>query len=116
MNTSKVTSPSPIDIPTLLHEFDASGQSAAAFARARGIAAWRMYSALDRRKGKKRQRPVALSPNRPALIPVRVMSDTGGARPCSALELEIAGGHRLRIGADFDPALLRRVLEALAPC
>ena len=116
MNPSKATSASSIDFPSLLVEFDSSGQSAAAFARARDIAPWRMYSALNRRNGKKRPRQVAAAPSSPALIPVRVMPDAGGARPCSALELELAGGHRLRIGAEFDAVLLRRVLEALAPC
>jgi hypothetical protein len=42
-----------------------------------------------------------------------------GAAPVitsSSLELLLAGGHRLRIDADFDAALLRRVVEALASC
>ena len=41
-------------IKILLSEFDASGQDAASFARARGIAAWRLRDALDRRAGKPR--------------------------------------------------------------
>src|SRR5262245_16461151 len=42
--------------------------------------------------------------------------ETGPARqhaPKMGLELVLVTGERLRIGADVDPALLRRVLEAL---
>ena len=42
--------------------------------------------------------------------------ETGPARQHAAkteLELVLVTGERLRIGADVDPALLRRVLEAL---
>jgi len=42
--------------------------------------------------------------------------ETGPARqhaPKTELELVLVSGERLRIGAEVDPALLRRVLEAL---
>jgi transposase-like protein len=42
--------------------------------------------------------------------------ETGPARqhtPKTGLELVLVTGERLRIGADVDPSLLRRVLEAL---
>jgi hypothetical protein len=44
------------------------------------------------------------------------VSDARLARNAAALELELAGGHRLRIGAGFDAVLLRRVVEALSSC
>jgi hypothetical protein len=110
MSTTSSSRPAPLDIASLLADFDASGQSAAAFARSRGIRSWRLYHALNRRRGNVRGRKP-----QPAFVPVNVV----GAAPVitsSSLELLLAGGHRLRIDADFDAALLRRVVEALASC
>ncbi|MBI5432276.1 MAG: hypothetical protein HZA52_05565 [Planctomycetes bacterium] len=46
---------------------------------------------------------------------MRVVPDA--PKPAAAvLEIELASGHRLRVGADFDPVLLRRVLGALERC
>ena len=115
MSTSTPSSPSSPDINSLLAEFDASGQSAAAFARSRGIASWKLYNALTRRSGRlRRQRHVTRS-DQPALLPVRVV-DANPPKSPAPLELVLAGGHRLLIGADFDAELLRRVLGALAQC
>lgn len=114
MNRTGSPTASPIDIASLLAEFDVSGLSAAAFARSRGVATWRIYHALNRRSGKSRAGSAAAK--RPALLPVRVVPEAGAVRAEPVLVLELAGGHRLRIGADFDAVLLRRVLEALARC
>ena len=99
----------------LLVEFDSSDQSASGFARARGIAVWRMYHALQRRSGKVRSRIPAARASSNALLAVRVVSAKPASAPAS-LELILAGGQRVVIGPDFDACLLRRVLEALAPC
>jgi hypothetical protein len=96
----------------LLAEFDSSGKSASAFARSKGIPAWRMYGALRRRAGKTRSRRVPANADRTELVPVRVVD----ARPAPAIELVLNGGHRVLIGADFDPAVLRRLLGALSAC
>lgn len=114
MNTSTPPRP-PLDFDSLLSEFDVSGQSAASFARSRGLEPWRIYNALNRRKGKTRRRSRSLL-DKPTLLPVHVVPDARLARTAATLELELAGGHRLRIGADFDAVLLRRVVEALSPC
>lgn len=116
MSTSTSARPTPVDFPSLLAEFDASGQSAAGFARSRGVAPWRLYHALNRRKAKARLAGARASVARPTMLPVRVISDAGAGRTTSSLELELAGGHRLRIGADFDADLLLRVLGVLARC
>lgn len=116
MNTTHPSRPESVDVPTLLAEFDASRQTAAAFARSRGLAPWRVYNALNRRKAMARRAAAAVNAARPALLPVRVVADSPGTRANSGLELELAGGHRLRIGADFDAELLRRVLGVLARC
>jgi len=115
MSNSTPSSPSSPDINSLLAEFDASGQSAAAFARSRGIASWTLYNALTRRSGKARRARGASRRNQPALLPVRVV-DASPAKSPAPLELMLAGGHRVLISADFDAELLRRVVGALAQC
>ena len=109
MSTTSSSRLAPLDISSLLADFDASGQSAAAFARSRGIRTWRLYHALNRRSGKLRRRE-----RKAAFVPVKVIESL----PVSSgsLELLLAGGHRLRIGTDFDAVLLRRVVEALGTC
>ena len=113
MNTPN-PSTSSSDIRLLLPEFDASGQSAAAFARARGIAVWRLHYALSRRSGKRPHTTPKPSPQR-TFIPVHVVDSTSATIP-TPLELLLAGGHRLRISADCDAELLRRVVGALSRC
>ena len=94
MNTPSVSNSS-TDIPTLLAEFDASGQSAAAFARSRDIGVWRLHYALSRRG--KLPSPSRPTPSAgPALIPVRLLESKPASSP-SSLELLLSGGHRLRI-------------------
>lgn len=105
---------SSVDFPTLLAEFDTSGQSAAAFARSRGLARWRLYHALDRRKARAARAAGGENVVGPKLVPVRVVPEVVAAPPGSRLEIELAGGHRLHITADFDAALLRRILGALS--
>jgi hypothetical protein len=107
MSTTPSSRPAPLDIASLLADFDASGQTAAAFARLRGIRTWRLYHALNRRRGRVRSRRA-----KPAFAAVSVVEPAAVSTP-SSLELLLAGGHRLRIGSDFDAALLRRVVEAL---
>jgi len=115
MSTSTPSSPPSADIQSLLTEFDASGESAAAFARSRGIAVWKLHYALSRRSGKLRRPCGATGSEQPALLAVRVV-DAKPPKSPAPLELMLAGGHRLLISADFDADLLRRVLGALAQC
>lgn len=115
MSNSISSTPSPIDLQAVLSEFDASGQSAAAFARSKGLPAWKIYGALQRRSGKVRSRRSAARGGRSVLLPVHVV-DAQPAKRSAALELVLSGGHRLLIGADFDALTLRRLIEALSPC
>jgi hypothetical protein len=115
MKNSSTSSPSPIDIESLLAEFDASGLHAAAFARSRRLPPWKLYGALQRRSGKGRARHARDRAEQPALLPVHIV-ESKPASERSGLELLLASGHLLRIGADFDAKLLRRVLEALGTC
>ena len=57
---------------------------------------------------KLRQDPVP----RPSFVELELEEAT----PTPAIEVETPGGHVLRLREDFDPALLRRVLEVLATC
>lgn len=113
MNTPAPAGAPPADIESLLAEFDKSGQSAAAYARSRGIAVWRLRYALTRRSGKLRARPVPRVTGPTKFVPVELVDAGGGG---ASLELVLAGGHRLQIREGFDPGLLRRVVEALARC
>jgi transposase len=111
MNTPQPPILSP-DTQALLTEFNASGESAARFARSRGVAMRKLRYALSRRAGPRpRSRSKAIT--RPDLVPVQIIEPTP-ATGTAPLELLLAGGHRVRISADFDAELLRRVVGALS--
>jgi hypothetical protein len=97
------------EVPQLLLEIEASGQSLAAFARERGLETWRLYEARRKAGGggprRKRRRVVDLAP-----VEVR------GPIPAGPLELALSSGHLLRIPVGFDEAELRRLLSVLAGC
>jgi transposase-like protein len=83
-------------------EQERSGMSVQQFCKEKGITEQSFY--VWRKRLRKQE------PARFALV------ETGPARqhaPKTGLELVLVTGERLRIGADVDPALLRRVLEAL---
>ena len=101
--SSELRTPARREIPGLLKELEASGESLAAFARTRGVRSWKLYKA--RRK---------LRPSKPEveLVPVRVVDEPRA----EAIGLVLAFGHRLEIPRNFDETLLRRLLEVLASC
>ena len=83
-------------------EQERSGISVQQFCKEKGITEQSFYVW---RKRLRRQEPARF-----ALV------ETGPARqgaPKTGLEVVLVTGERLRIGVDVDPALLRRVLEAL---
>ena len=114
MSTATPSRPSTNDITALLSELDASGQSVASFARSRGIVPWKLHYALARRAGKRRPQR-STSQVKSDFIPVHVI-ESESPSAVTPLELLLVGGHRLRIGFDFDPEHLRRVVEALSRC
>jgi len=116
--STAASSPSPDyapDIEALLVEFDSSGQSAASFARAKGLPSWKLYSALNRRRGKKRARSLGPVRDKPELIPVRIVA-AAASSSAKSLELLLASGHRVLVPADFDELSLRRLVGALTRC
>lgn len=98
---------SPYDLAALLSELATSGQSAAAFARARGVPVWQLYHA---RRVAQRSRARRSS----SLVPVRVVD--APPSPPSPLELRLPSGLRLFITPDFDETTLRRLLGIVASC
>jgi transposase len=59
----------------------------------------------------------AALPVEPAFVPLALPAPVGPApetrSPPGVIEIELAGGHRLRADTTVDPALLRGVIEAL---
>ena len=82
----------------LVDSWKLSGQSLAAFCRARGVAAWKLAY----------WRSVT---GRPSSDSDFVQLEA--AAPGRGLELHLRGGLRIAIEAGFDPVVLRAVVEAL---
>jgi len=111
-NTSATDVAAQLPAPTtdqLLADLETSNLSTAAFARERGLPPWKLYNALTARAAKRKKRA-----KRSGLVPVVVKP----ARPAQTvpLELQLAGGHRLLVPADFDEQALRRLMGVLAGC
>lgn len=95
-----------------------SGLTRAAFCRREGIqpTAFSWWAReLGERDGSPRKARKA--PPRPAFVPVRVI-EAVPPRGASTLEVVTPGGHVIRLGPGFDPAMLRRAVAALEgrPC
>jgi transposase len=96
-----------------------SGEKVGTFARRHGVGAERLRWWLRRlqkeAEGSSQARPVRFAPVRlvekSAAQPPR--EKQGPARAAGALEVLVAGGRVVRVGSDFDAALLRRVVAAL---
>jgi hypothetical protein len=97
------------EVPRLLADLEASGQSVAAFARERRIETWRLYEA---RQKARRAEAIRGRSGRNDLVPVAVRPPATGV----AMELALSSGHVLRIPAGFDEAELRRLLGVLTGC
>ncbi len=93
----------------LLAELETSNLSTAAFARERGLPPWKLYNALTARAAKRKK-----AAKRSSLVPVMVKPEHGVQT--APLELQLTGGHRLLVPADFDEQALRRLMGVLAGC
>ena len=52
-------------------------------------------------------------------LPIEIVSERGGERPAAScaenrIEIELAGGHRLRISGAYDPDALARLIRGLS--
>jgi len=101
----RLRNPSASEIPALLTELSASGQSVAAFARSRGLKPHNLYVA------RRRNRDKSAPPLR--FDPVQIV---GGDMPASAFRLELTNGTRLWVPADFESSAVRRLVELLTAC
>lgn len=94
----------------LVREQESSGASVQEFARRRGLSAATLYWWRSRlRQGR------AGRGDRLQLAPVTILPSEAGpqARAPAAFELDLAGGRRLRVPADFDADALRRLVATL---
>ncbi len=91
----------------------ASGLSLAVFARRHGLTVQRL------RWWRQRLTPAAsATPAPPQWLPVQLLAEPTRC-PALPLEVVVRGGRVIRVPADFDPAVLRRVvavLETETPC
>lgn len=99
-------------MPSLLEALAAAGGNTAAFARERGLAAWKLYEAQRVASGGPRRRRRRQQGRE--FVPVRVVEET--ATSVAPLELVLEPGRRLLIPCGFDRETLRRLLEVLTSC
>jgi hypothetical protein len=102
------------DAQAALAAHRASGLSLPEFARRHGLTVQRL------RWWRQRLTPApSAAPTPPHWLPVQLLPAPACAAPVP-LEVVVRGGPVIRVPADFDPAVLRRVVEALAtatrPC
>lgn len=107
--------PTDEEMPSLLEALAAAGGNTAAFARERGLAAWKLYEAQrvatgggPRRRRRRGRR------DGPDFVPIHLVEQA--TPPPTPFELVLGPGRRLLIPAGFDEATLRRLLEVLASC
>ena len=113
MNSSPVRR-SQEEIDELLRELEGSGETAAAFAKRRGVPVQTVYGWTKRRREKSGKRP-ANRKSRKELVRVSV----GRSEPSTAIayELVLDGFGTVRIPSGFDEGDLVRLLRALRePC
>jgi len=107
--------PADEEIPALLEALAASGASVAAFAREHGLAAWKLYKAQRRARGKaRRRRGQRRRPSDPEFVRVEIVEE--GCAGSAPLELVLCSGDRIVIPSGFDEATLRRVMGVLRSC
>jgi transposase len=98
----------------IIAEAECTGTSVSAVARRHDLRPSLLFR--WRREALEEGRAAALPPQ-PAFVPLRLpgpANPTPGERTTSAvIEIELAGGHRVRADASVDVELLRSVIEAL---
>lgn len=95
----------------LLEEQERSGLSIAAFARERGIPAWRLYHARRARVGRR-----APSVDLVEIGGSQAVTAIAAASPVGGLEMMLPNGLRIAVPPAFEESTLRRLLAVLASC
>ena len=99
----------------ILAEAQEAGTTASAVARRHGLHPSLLFR--WRREALEAERTAAL-PRQPAFVPLGLPAPAGVAAACDrstnpVIEIEFAGGHRLRADVSIDIAVLRSVIEVL---
>ncbi len=99
----------------IVAEAEVAGATISAVARHHGVHASLLFR--WRRELLEAER-AAVRPPQPAFVPLALPAPTGGAAVGERssnpmIEIELAGGHRLRADASIEIAVLRSVIEAL---
>jgi transposase len=99
----------------ILAEVDAPGGSVSEVARRHALHTSLLFR--WRRDLAKRTRSVSAPPEQ-SFLPVRLPPPSApqAAARCGSIEVVLAGGRTLRVGADVDMAALVRIVEALEGC
>lgn len=99
-----------------LDDLERSGLSTAAFARERGVAAWKLYEGQRRRRKQRlaeRRGVAAPGDAAPTFVPVPLAARAPSG---SIFEVELRCGRVLRVPAGFEEAALLRLVRTLETC
>lgn len=111
-NHNAVRTPRDAEMAGLLEELEASGGNISAFARGKGLSAWKLYEA---RRASSKKRARRQSQPRVELLPVELLTEAPACSP-PPLELVLPSGHRIHVPAEFEESSLRRLIGVLASC
>ncbi len=100
------------EIAATLSDYRKSTLTQSEFCRQRGLPLWRLNRWLHR---KPQAIPKRVAPGKPELIRVTLPNHPMAGQSRWAYELDWQE-HRLRLGADFDPAQVRQLLGLLRVC
>lgn len=100
----------------LIKEWSHSGLRISAFCRQRGIpdsafTYWKRQIPLRDQQRQADRAASEASRNAMQFLPVRVLESESGAS--GSLEVVLRGGRLLRVGGDFDPAILEKLVATL---
>jgi len=100
----------------VVEEWRRSGQDISAFCRQRHVPIsslkfWKKELPLRDQKRQAQRAASEASRNAMQLLPVRILEPAGVA--AGSVEVVLRGGRVLRVGADFDPAILQKLVSTL---
>lgn len=102
----------------VLEEWRPTGLDGAAFCRERGLSVsafryWKQEIARRQRRRQAQRAAAEASRNAMRLVPVRLLEPTTGGPAPAPVEIVLRGGRVVRIGSDFDPAMLEKLVGTL---
>ncbi|MBI2932489.1 MAG: hypothetical protein HYY16_12625 [Planctomycetes bacterium] len=102
----------------VIEKWRQSGLDATAFCRDRGLPVsalgfWKREIPHREQRRQARRAATEASRNAMRLLPVRVVEPVSTGAGHGSIEVILAGGRILRLGGDFDPAILRQLIAML---